>query len=131
MSEFPKVDPSKTIINQQDEPSQPPPRLEVGLAGWLRQNLFGSSADVVITLLTSLFILGLIFSFFGWAIRSANWFAIINNQRLFMMQTFEPVFEWRLALTVLLSALLTGMSLAAWARRSVRGLTIVVLTIWP
>ena len=49
MREIMPVDPSKTLINHDDEPAQPPPRLEVGLAGWLRQNLFGSSIDVVIT----------------------------------------------------------------------------------
>ena len=120
MSEQMNADAGKSIIHHQDEPARPPPKLEVGLAGWARQNLFNSPVDIVITIVTSVIIVGLLISFFDWAIRSANWFAIINNQRLFMMLSYEPAFEWRLALTVLLSALLTGMSLAAWARRSVR-----------
>ncbi len=120
MSEQMNADAGRSIIHYQDEPAKPPPKLEVGLAGWMRQNLFSSPADIVVTIVSSLLILGLLISFFDWAIRSANWFAIINNQRLFMMLSFEPEFEWRLALTVLLAALLTGMSLAAWARRSVR-----------
>ncbi len=127
MSELMNAGAGKSIINYEDEPARPPPKLEVGLAGWMRQNLLSSPADIVVTILTSLLILGLLISFFDWAIRSANWFAIINNQRLFMMLSFEPIFEWRLALTVLLAALLTGMSLAAWARRSVRVLASVSL----
>lgn len=120
MAEEPKVDATKTIINYEDEGTRPPPTLEVGLVGWMRQNLFGSPADVIVTILSSLLILVFVFGFFDWSIGTANWFAIINNQRLFMVQSFEPSFEWRIALTVLVAALLSGVSLAAWARRSVR-----------
>ena len=119
MSEQTSADAGKSIISYQDEPARPPPKLEVGLAGWARQNLFSSPVDAVITIVTAVLMLGLLIGFFDWAIRSANWFAIINNQRLFMMLSYEPIFEWRLSLTVLLAALLTGVSLAAWARRSV------------
>ena len=129
MSEQRNADARQTIIHSQDEGSLPPPTLEVGLVGWLRQNLFGSPADVVVTILSSLLVLALVYGFFDWSIRSANWFTIINNQRLFMMESFEPEFEWRLALTVLLSALLTGASLAAWARRSWPMLAGVSLTL--
>ena len=114
-----KADASQSVINFLDEPAQPPPKLEVGIAGWMRQNLFSSPADIVITIVVTLLLLALVIGFFDWSIRSANWFTIINNQRLFMMLSFEPAFEWRIAITVLLSALLTGLSLAAWARRPV------------
>ncbi len=127
MSEQLNADAGRSIISYDDEPARPPPKLEVGLAGWMRQNLLSSPVDILITIVTSLLILGLLISFFDWAIRSANWFAIINNQRLFMMLSYEPIFEWRLALAVLLAALLTGMSLAAWARRSLRILASVSL----
>lgn len=113
------ADPSQSVINYQEEPAQPPPKLEVGIAGWMRQNLFSSPADIVVTVVVTLLLLALVLGFFDWAIRSANWFTIINNQRLFMMLSFEPAFEWRIAIIVLLSALLTGVSLAAWARRPV------------
>ena len=127
MSQQPIVDATQTIIHHDDEPTRPPPKLEVGIVGWMRQYLFGSPADVIVTVIASVLILILVLGFFDWTIGSANWFTIINNQRLFMIQSFEPEFEWRIALTVLVSALLTGVSLAAWARRSVRGLTGVSL----
>ncbi len=122
-----RVDASKTIIHHKEESPLPPPRMEVGVRGWLRQNLLGSPSDVVVSALATLLILALAVSFFNWAIRSANWFAIINNQRLFMMESFERAFEWRLSLIVLLSALLTGISLAAWARRAARLLALLTL----
>lgn len=119
---------NQSIIHYDDEPARPPPTLEVGLPAWLRQNLFGSPADIVVSVLMSILVLVLVVGFFDWAVRSANWFTIINNQRLFMMERFERSLEWRLALTVLLSALLTGVSFAAWARKSVvRMLTIITL----
>lgn len=130
MSDQMNADAGQSIIHFDDEPARPPPTLEVGLAGWARQNLFNSPVDIVITIVTSVLILGLLVGFFDWAIRSANWFAIINNQRLFMMLSYEPIFEWRLTLTVLLAAILTGFSLAAWARRSVvRVLAIIALVV--
>ena len=85
-----KADPSQSVINYQDEPAQPPPKLEVGIAGWMRQNLFSSPADIVVTIVVTLLLLALVIGFFDWSIRSANWFTIINNQRLFMMLSFEP-----------------------------------------
>ena len=129
MSEFKNVDASKTIINHHDDPSLPPPKMEVGVAGWARKNLFGSPSDAFVTIVTSLIALVLVGGLVNWAVGSANWFAVINNQRLFMMERFEPLFEWRLALIVLLAALLTGVSLAALARRSARSLGIIALTI--
>ena len=117
MADQVNADASQSVINYQDEPAQPPPKLEVGIAGWMRQNLLSSPADIVVTIVVTLLLLALVLGFFDWAIRSANWFTIINNQRLFMMLSFEAEFEWRIAITALLSALLTGLSLAAWARR--------------
>ncbi len=128
MAENRGVDVTQSIIHTDDEPARPPPKLEVGLPAWLRQNLFGSPADIVVSILMAVLLLVLVVGFFEWAVRTANWFTIINNQRLFMMERFERSLEWRLALTVLLSALLTGVSIAAWARRSLRMLTIVALT---
>ncbi len=123
------VDASKTIINHADEPTLPPPRAEAGISGWLRQNLFGSPIDIVVSALAALLVAALAVGFFDWAVRSGNWFAIINNQRLLMMESFESAFEWRLAIIVLLSAFLTGISLAAWARAAARTLTMLALAV--
>ncbi len=123
------VDASKTIINHADEPTLPPPRAEAGISGWLRQNLFGSPMDIVVSALASLLVVALAVGFFDWAVRSGNWFAVINNQRLLMMESFENAFEWRLAIVVLLSAFLTGISLAAWGRAAARVLSMLTLAV--
>ncbi len=127
MADSKGMDLNQSIINYDEEPVRPPPTLEVGLPAWLRQNLFGSPADIVVSILMSILVLVLVVGFFDWAVRTANWFTIINNQRLFMMERFESSMEWRLALTVLLSALLTGVSFAAWGRKLLRMLTMVAL----
>ena len=127
MSEQKKVDVTQTFIYHKDAPILPPPRLEVGAIAWLRQNLFGSAADTFITILSSVLLVILVVGFFQWAIGSANWYAVINNQRLFMLESFERAFEWRVALSVLLAAMLTGVSFAVWARRSMRTITMVAI----
>lgn len=129
MSEQKKVDVTETIIYHEDTATLPPPRLEVGALAWLRQNLLGSPLDIVITIVSFLILLTLVISFFDWSIRSANWYSVINNQRLFMFDRLEPQFEWRVALTVLLAALLTGVSFAVWARRSMRNLALITIAI--
>lgn len=125
----PTVDASKTIIFHAEEPPQPPSRAEVGILGWLRQNLFGSPSDTIVSVLVALLIVALTVSFLGWTVRSGNWFAIINNQRLLMMESFESIYEWRLAIVVLLAAFLTGISLAAWGQVAARLLTPLALTV--
>lgn len=129
MSEKRKADATQTIIYNEDTPTLAPPRTEVGALAWLRQNLFGSPADIVISIGAFLLLIALVVSFFDWAIRSANWFAIINNQRLFMLERYEQVYEWRVALTVIIAAILTGVSFSVWARRSMRTTTMVALVI--
>ncbi|MYI40724.1 MAG: hypothetical protein F4063_01890, partial [Chloroflexi bacterium] len=66
----PTVDASKTIIFHAEEPPQPPPRAEVGILGWLRQNLFGSPSDTIVSVLVALLIVALTVSFLGWTVRS-------------------------------------------------------------
>jgi His/Glu/Gln/Arg/opine family amino acid ABC transporter permease subunit len=129
MSEKKKVDVTQTFIYHEDAPTLPPPRLEVGAIAWLRQNLLGSPADILVTLISSVIVVVLVVGFFQWAVGTANWFAIINNQRLFMLESFEQEYEWRIALSVLLAAILTGVSFAVWARRSMRTLAMVGLGI--
>ncbi|HTO67344.1 MAG TPA: amino acid ABC transporter permease [Bradyrhizobium sp.] len=60
-------------------PDEPPPRLEVGVLGWLRKNLFSSVTNAILTLL-GLYLLYLIIPpVVDWAIINAHWEAGTNN----------------------------------------------------
>src|SRR5262249_18674832 len=60
-------------------PDEPPPRLEVGVLGWLRKNLFSSVPNAILTIL-GLYLLYLIIPpVVNWAIINAHWESGTNN----------------------------------------------------
>jgi len=115
------VDSEQDIIQGKiyyDEPqTKPPPLLEVGVLAWVRQNLFGSALDTVLTFLGIALIISVISSFLLWSIRAANWFVIMFNLRSFMIGRFEIEHEWRVQVFMVAIAVVTGFALAAWVRR--------------
>lgn len=101
-----------------DEPqTKPPPLLEVGVLAWMRQNLFGSVLDTILTFLGIALIISVVSSFVLWSVRAANWFVIMFNLRSFMIGRFEIQHEWRVQVFVVAVAVVTGFALAAWVRR--------------
>ncbi len=62
----------QTIIFEK-QPDRPPPISEVGVIGWVRTNLFGSTLNTILTLLSLYFLYLLIPPFVDWAIINANW----------------------------------------------------------
>ncbi len=115
----------RAAINYDEPETKPPPRLEVGVLAWMRQNLFRSPFDIVVTILATLLAIAAIVSLLTWSTSQANWFVINNNIRRFTVDRLDLQFEWRVALTVLIAFFLVGMSLSRWARRSARMLAIV------
>lgn len=115
----------RASINYDEPETKPPPRLEVGVLAWMRQNLFSSSFDIVMTILATIFAIAAVVSLITWSTSQANWFVINNNIRRFMVDRLDLQFEWRVALTVLVAFFLAGISLSRWARRSARVLAIV------
>ncbi len=106
------------MVNYDEPQTKAPPLLSVGPLAWVKENLFGSMLDTILTLLGGAITVGVITSFFTWALSSANWFVITFNLRLFLIGRIEAWAEWRIQLVALLIALVVGWALAAWARVS-------------
>jgi len=105
-----------TIITETDAPRRNPPLLAVGPLAWIKKNLFSTIGDSILTILV-LFIVGSVgVSFVSWTVGQANWYAINFNIRLLMVGRYEPQYDWRVTVVVLLTAFTIGMALAAWAR---------------
>jgi His/Glu/Gln/Arg/opine family amino acid ABC transporter permease subunit len=107
------------VVNQAyyDEPAvKPPPRLATGALAWMRDNLFGSVLDTILTLIGVTIVISVVPSFIQWAITAANWFTVTFNLRLFMVGRVENFMESRVLLLALFVALIAGVNLAAWAR---------------
>ncbi len=107
---------TQTVVLYQEPPIKPPPMLTAGPLAWLRNNLFSSVWNSVLTVLVGALIVAVIVSFINWVITQANWYAVIFNMRQFMLGRYQVDAEWRVQLTVLLIAFTVGAALAAWGR---------------
>jgi His/Glu/Gln/Arg/opine family amino acid ABC transporter permease subunit len=99
-----------------EPPVKAPPMLVTGPLAWMRENLFGSPLDTVLTIVGTIIVIGTVTSFIQWSISAANWFAVTFNLRLFMVGRVEPFMEGRLTVLTLFIAFIVGINLAAWAR---------------
>ncbi|QPC82521.1 amino acid ABC transporter permease [Phototrophicus methaneseepsis] len=105
------------VINYDEPPTKPPPLLSTGALAWIRENLFSSVFDAVLTIVGILMIIFAVVSFFNWVVSSGDWFAITFNFEQYMYGRFDPDEVWRLGLFVLLVAFTAGTAIAAYFRR--------------
>jgi general L-amino acid transport system permease protein len=66
---------TKTIayVRTQESPRMAPPVATGGVAGWLKENLFATPRDTILTILTFLFLLWIVPPIINWAFISAVW----------------------------------------------------------
>ncbi|WP_420409486.1 amino acid ABC transporter permease [Hoeflea sp.] len=64
---------SIAYVRSQESPAMPPPVNSGGIGGWLKTNLFASTRDTVLTILTVLLLIWMLPPIFDWAIFSAVW----------------------------------------------------------
>lgn len=114
-------------VNYDEPVEKSPPLLSVGPLAWIRNNLFSSWLDTMLTLIGTLVIVSAVSSFLVWSINWANWFAITFNMRQFMMGRFDQGQEWRLQILALVIAFIVGVTLAAWSRVSRGAFTAIVI----
>ncbi len=118
--------PPGVIVNQDDSPPKPPPVLTTGVAAWLRENLFKTPFDTVLTFVSGGIALSVIIGLLTWAISAANWFVITQNLEQLMTGTFPRDQVWRVNLAALLCAFVIGLSVYAYTRLT-RGVLIMVV----
>lgn len=103
-----------------EPPVKPPPILATGLLAWMRQNLFKSTFDTILTIVAAIGLVALIGGFLTWAITQANWLVITRNFRLFMVGLFPVDEVWRVNLGVLISSFSIGFTIYAYMRVKLR-----------
>ena len=64
---------SIAYVRTQESPTMAPPDLRSGPVGWMKENLFATPRDTVLTILTFLFLLWVIPPIINWAFISAVW----------------------------------------------------------
>lgn len=91
-----------------------PPRTSIGMFGWLRENLFSTWYNALLTFGS----LGLIYvalrGLLTWAFTKARWDVVTTNLWLFMVGPFPRDQVWRAWACVIVVILLGGLSLVVW-----------------
>ena len=64
---------SIAYVRTEQSPSLPPPVATGGVVGWLKENLFATPRDTVLTIVTALFLLWIVPPIIDWAFISAVW----------------------------------------------------------
>lgn len=120
---------SDYYVSQQEPQAKPPPALETGVIKWIRDNLFNSILNSVLTIVGVLLVVYVIVGLSNWIVRDANWFAISANIRNYMLGRFEREYEWRASLALFFSIFAMGAAVAVWVRQIARPLLIGIVVI--
>jgi general L-amino acid transport system permease protein len=105
-----------------------PTRAGIDILGWLRENLFSTWYNVLISVVLLFLIFQLMSAFAGWLLTSIGWPAVIANLKVLMTWTYPADQLWRPQLALGLVALLLGLSAGAW-RGLVLGIAIGFATL--
>lgn len=104
----------------------PPPRTNIGVVGWLKQNLFSTWYNTLLTIIAAVVIAAALRSVVDWALNGARWGAISTNITLFMIGQYPRDQIWRIWAVVFMLALLLGLIWGAW-KLAVRGFALIGL----
>src|SRR5690606_20990129 len=126
----------------QFRPSLPPPRMSVGVVGWLRANLFSSWFNTLLTLLAIYLVWLIVPPLLKWAVFEADWSGttradctsegacwVFIKQRFsqFMYGFYPEELRWRVDLSVWLAVIgAAPLFVPAMPRKSVYGLGFLV-----
>lgn len=90
------------------------PRERVHAVKWIKNNLFSSWFNTLLTVLSSALMYTILSQLFIWIFTIANWRVIAVNLRLFMVGTYPLEQIWRLWLCVAIGTTLLGLSWGIW-----------------
>jgi general L-amino acid transport system permease protein len=88
----------------------PPPRTVVGPIAWLRENLFSSWINSLVTVAIGALLAWLALSISGWALTEARWSVVTDNLRLFLIGQYPADQAWRIWALLAILSVLGGLS---------------------
>jgi general L-amino acid transport system permease protein len=101
------------------EPSDiAPPRVEVGVLGWLKKNLFSPWYNALLTVASLAFVVFVVRAVLRWALFSARWDVVTTNLKVFMIGRYPASEAWRVLASLAVVAVLGGLT---WAFRKAKG----------
>ncbi|MCY3938415.1 MAG: hypothetical protein OXG22_08690, partial [Chloroflexi bacterium] len=83
-------------------PPPPPPASTVGYLGWLRQNLFSSWGNSILTVVLAVGLAWIAINLVGWLIFTADWEVITSRVPLYLVGLYPAEEYWRPQVCILL-----------------------------
>lgn len=108
-------------------PYEPPPPLTVGPLGWIRENLFGSWFNAILTVVTTVVIVGALRSTLRWAFTEAEWEVITRNFTVLLWGRYPDDQVWRAGVGFGIFVVLGLLTAVAWRRPAPRLRTWVIV----
>jgi len=106
-----------TFYVETSEPeSRKAPIVEAGALGWMRENLFSTWWNTLLTVVSITVIVFALVGFFNWTVQQANWAVITNNLHLFAIGTYPQAEAWRPVVATLALMFLLGLTWRLWGR---------------
>ena len=103
------------VAPKEAPPPRDPPPNTVGVAGWLRENLFSNIVNSIMTVLVGLFVVWFLYGVLEWAVTSAGWTVVNNNLRLLMVGQYTREELWRVVALAVGLTVLSGVSIGYWS----------------
>jgi general L-amino acid transport system permease protein len=100
---------ARTLEYTEIQPPRPPGPLE-----WVRQNLFNSWFNSVLTVILFSLVAWALYGILGWAIFTADWRPVVDYPILYMVGQYPLSQLWRLGVGVMLTSLILGTSWRVW-----------------
>ncbi len=98
----------------------PPPVTLVGPVGWLRQNLFSTWYNALLTVLVGAALAWLAIQVARWTVAEARWGVVTANLRVFLIGLYPIEEAWRIGLSLALLSVLAGLSAAVYGGSAIR-----------
>ena len=102
-----------------------PPTESQGMLRWLKENLFNTWYNALLTLLAIVFLFITFKGLLTWAFTDANWNVIPANLQIFIVGAYPREEIWRVWIVIYTLALLSGLSAGIWGGLALR-LAIVI-----
>ena len=106
--------------------------MTVGYLGWLRQNLFSSWINGLVTVVLAVVVGWALVGLISWVIVTADWEVITSRVQLYLVGLYPKMDAWRPQVAVLLLSALLGISWRSWggtARGFAIGLSAVAVIV--
>ena len=94
-----------------------PPRVEVGVLGWLKKNLFSPWYNALLTVVSLAFVIFVVRAILRWALFSARWDVVTTNLKVFMIGRYPAAEAWRVIASLAIVVILAGLT---WAFRKAK-----------